>query len=38
MFEAGIIDAKKAVKNAFINAVSANINLLMTDSVITLSK
>jgi chaperonin GroEL len=38
MFKAGIIDAKKAVKNAFINAVSANINLLMTDSVITLSK
>jgi chaperonin GroEL len=36
MFEAGIIDAKKAVKNAFINAVSANINLLMTDNVITL--
>lgn len=38
MFEAGIIDAKKAVKNAYVNAVSASINLLMTDSVITLSK
>ncbi len=38
MFDAGIVDSKKVVKNALINAVSASSNLFMTDNVVTLKR
>jgi chaperonin GroEL (HSP60 family) len=38
MFDAGIVDATKAVRNALVNAVSASNNLLGSDYVITLKR
>lgn len=38
MFEAGILDTAKGVKNALMNAVSASNNLLRTDNVVTLKR
>lgn len=38
MFDAGIVDATKVVRNALINSASASINLFMTDNVITLKR
>lgn len=35
MFEAGIVDSAKAMRNAFINAVAVSNTVLMTDNVIT---
>lgn len=35
MFEAGIVDSTKAIKHAFINAVSASNTILLTNNVIT---
>lgn len=38
MIEAGIVDSTKAIRNAYINAVSASNTLLMTNNVITLTQ
>lgn len=38
MFDAGIIDTAKGIKNALINAVSASNNLLRTNNVVTLKR
>jgi chaperonin GroEL len=38
MFEAGILDSTKAIRNAYVNAVSTSNTLLMTDNVITMAK
>ena len=38
MIEAGILDSTKAIRNAYVNAVSASNTLLMTDHVVTMSK
>jgi len=38
MFEAGILDSTKAIRNAYVNAVSTSNTLLMTDNVVTLNK
>ena len=38
MFEAGILDTAKGIKNALINAVSASNNLLRTNNVVTLKR
>lgn len=38
MFEAGILDTAKGIKNALINAVSASNNLLRTNNAITLKR
>ena len=38
MIEAGIVDSTKAIRNAYVNAVSASNTLLMTNNVITLTK
>ena len=38
MFDAGILDTAKGIKNALINAVSASNNLLRTNNVITLKR
>jgi chaperonin GroEL len=38
MFEAGIVDSTKVVKNSLINAVSVANTILMTDNVITLKR
>lgn len=38
MFEAGILDTAKGVKNALINAVSASNNLLRTNNAVTLKR
>ena len=38
MFDAGILDSTKSIRNAFINAVSSSNTLLMTDNVVTVSK
>ena len=35
MFEAGIVDSTKAIKHAFINAVSASNTILLTNNIIT---
>ncbi len=38
MFDAGIMDTAKGIKNALINAVSASNNLLRTNNVVTLKR
>jgi chaperonin GroEL len=38
MFDAGILDTAKGIKNALINAVSASNNLLRTNNVVTLKR
>jgi chaperonin GroEL (HSP60 family) len=38
MFDAGILDTAKGVKNALINAASASNNLLRTNNTITLKR
>lgn len=38
MIEAGILDSTKAIRNAYVNAVSASNTLLMTDHIVTMSK
>jgi len=38
MFEAGILDTAKGIKNALINSVSASNNLLRTNNVVTLKR
>jgi chaperonin GroEL len=38
MFDAGIIDSTKAIRNAYVNAVSTSNTLLMTDNVVTVSR
>jgi chaperonin GroEL (HSP60 family) len=38
MFDAGILDTAKGVKNALINAASASNNLLRTNNAITLKR
>ena len=38
MIEAGILDSTKAIRNAYVNAVSTSNTLLMTNNVVTISK
>lgn len=38
MIEAGVLDSTKAIRNAYVNAVSASNTLLMTYKVVTLNK
>jgi chaperonin GroEL len=38
MIEAGILDSTKAIRNAYVNAVSTSNTLLMTDNVVTMAK
>lgn len=38
MFDAGIVDSKKALRNALANAVSVNNMILMTDNVLTIKR